>query len=355
MQQRAEWLDSEAGHFALWIATRGSSERECRYTGIGTPGRRDWLALIPKTARSASRCAMTAYPVLEVGGTHVHSSRVDTTTWRVLPDSRHRLILDSSASAKAIIATMASCTEQVCPMPGETLAVAMPGPFEYATGIGRFHDVGKFDTLAGVDVGRALMTCLAQSPSRITFVNDAEAFGLGEWVAGSARGYERVVAITLGSGVGSAFIDAGIIVSSGPSVPPDGHVHHLLIGGRPLEETVSRRAILKAYRSMAPAWAVGLDVSDVAARALHGDKAASRAFSMAFHQLGIALAPWLARFRAQLLVIGGGLTASWSLIDGPLRGGLGHANRDVSIVKSGDSDAAAAVGAVWHSSNERRQ
>jgi glucokinase len=295
---------------------------------------------------------MTGYPVLEVGGTHVQASRVDAATWRLLPDSKHRMTLDSSGSADAIIATMASCAQELYPMSSEALAVAMPGPFEYATGIGRFCDVGKFDALAGLDLGRALLARLAQPPSRIAFVNDAEAFGLGEWVAGSARGYERVVAITLGSGVGSVFLEAGNIVSSGPSVPPDGHVYHLLIGGRPLEETVSRRAIITAYRCTAPASAVGLDVSDVAVRALQGDKAASRVFSAAFHLLGVTLAPWLARFGTQLLVLGGGLTASWSLIDGPLRGGLGDLTQEVIIVKSGDSEAATAVGAAWHSRNE---
>lgn len=55
--------------------------------------------------------------------------------------------------------------------------------------------------------------------------------GLREWFAGSAGGYRRVVAITLGNGIGPAFIEAGQIVSAWPSVPPDGRVHRTGILG----------------------------------------------------------------------------------------------------------------------------
>jgi len=296
---------------------------------------------------------MSGRPVLEVGGTHVLASRVDTATWRMCPQSAHRLPLDGNGTADEILATLATCARKLGPMPSQTLAVAMPGPFDYGTGIGQFSGVGKFDALAGVDVGQGLRARLAQPPARVAFVNDAGAFGLGEWLAGAARGYQRAVAITLGTGVGSAFVAAGRIVSRGPSVPPDGHVYRLLVGGRPLEDTVSRRAIVAAYRSLAPAAAItGLDVREVAARALGGDENARRVFSEAFHQLGKALAPWLTRFGAQILVVGGGLTASWSLMEPPFRRGLGPMPGELVLVKSADPAAATAAGAAWHSRGE---
>jgi predicted NBD/HSP70 family sugar kinase len=291
---------------------------------------------------------MTSCPLLEVGGTHVQASRVDPSTWKLVPGSQHRMALDSSGSAEAIIATMASCAAELALMSAETLAVAIPGPFDYANGIGQFRDVGKFDSLAGVDVRRALLARLSPPPGRIAFLNDAEAFGLGEWLAGSARGYRRVVAITLGTGVGSVFLDGGTVVSSGPSVPPDGHVYRLLIDGRPLEESVSSRAIVLAYASRATAPGSALDAADVAAFALRGDEPAAAVFSSAFWLLGQVLAPWLDRFGAEVLVVGGGLSASWSLIDGPLRRPLGDLARQVAVVHASDSGTSAAIGAAWH-------
>jgi glucokinase len=291
---------------------------------------------------------MTSYPVLEVGGTHVLASRIDPSTWRFLPSSQRRVGLDGGGSAEEVIATLVSCADSLGLLPSETLSVAIPGPFDYANGIGRYRDVGKFDALADVDLRQALLTGLNAPPAGIAFLNDAHAFGLGEWVAGAAHGYRRVVGITLGTGIGSVFLDGGTAVSTGPSVPPDGHVHHLPISGRPLEETVSSRAIIAAYASLAPASAAGLDAGEVADRALWGDEVAIGVFSRAFCSLGGALAPWLEGFGADVLVVGGGLSASWSLIDGPLRRGLGSLALGVAVVKTSDSDLAAAVGAAWY-------
>jgi glucokinase len=291
---------------------------------------------------------MTGCPVLEVGGSHVQACRIDAAAWSVVPGSQHRLALDSGGSAAAIIATMVSCADALGLTSPETLTVAIPGPFDYANGIGMFRDVGKFDALAGVDVRMALRARLHPAPGSIRFLNDAEAFGLGEWVAGAARRYRRVVAITLGTGIGSVFLAAGKVVSSGPSVPPDGHVYRLLVAGRPLEETISSRAIVAAFRHAAPAAAAVRAAGDVADLASHGDEAATAVFSTAFCSLGQALAPWLDRFGAEILVVGGGLTAAWPLIEGPLRLGLEIPARKIAVVQSSDSGLAAATGAAWY-------
>ena len=124
-------------------------------------------------------------------------------------------------------------------------------------GDGLFRDVGKFDSLYGVDVRRGLMLRLRPSPSAVRFLNDADAFGLAS--TRSAPGHDRAVCITLGTGVGSAFLDRGRPVNSGPTVPPDGSIHLVVHDGRPIEETVSRRAIRTAYATSA-----GVASADVA-------------------------------------------------------------------------------------------
>lgn len=292
---------------------------------------------------------MTDWLALEVGGTHVQAGRVDTTSWTVRPGTRHRVSLDSNGSAAVIIAAMADCVGQVGSRAAGRLAVAMPGPFDYAAGIGRFHDVGKFDALAGVDVRAALLARLTPPPRAVAFVNDAAAFALGVWVSGPARGCQRVVAITLGTGVGSGFVDGGTVVSAGPRVPPGGSVHRLLVRGRPLEESISRRALIAVYRRLVPAAGPDIDVSDIAARASDGgDDAASLVFRESFQLLGTALGPRLARFGAEVLVVGGGISRSWPLIAGPLRAGLAAAGCAVPVVRSRDTGAATLIGAVWH-------
>jgi glucokinase len=269
-----------------------------------------------------------------------------------VPGSEYRLPLDSSGGADAIIATLVACTDALFLAPSETLAVAIPGPFNYQAGIALYEGVGKFDGLTGVDLRRTLLARLAQPPGRITFVNDAQAFALGEWLAGSARGYQRAVGITLGTGIGSAFVDNGRIVAAGPSVPPGGEVYRLVVDGRPLEESVSRRAIIAAYRHLgSSSGTAGWDVRDIAAAALKGDHVAARVFAQAFRVLGEALAPWLMLFKAQALVVGGGVSESWTLVDGPIRAGLGAAADDLVIARSANIEDASAAGAVWHASH----
>jgi glucokinase len=195
--------------------------------------------------------------------------------------------------------------------------------------------------LRGVDVGAALCRGITPSPESVSFLNDAEAFLLGEWLHGAATGYRRCAAVTLGTGVGSAFLADGEIVGSGPDVPPDGRAHRLYIDGRPLEDLVSRRAIRAAYRDAAHDRSA--DVRDIADRARGGDPVARAVIDAAMGSLGTALAPWLARFGAEVVVIGGSMSASWDLFGPPFTAQL---RQRVDIVVAQDPEHAPLLGAA---------
>ncbi|PJN36204.1 glucokinase [Streptomyces sp. CB02959] len=264
----------------------------------------------------------TPVPVLEVGGTHVTAALVDQAA-RELMGEAVREPLPAQGSAGEILGGIAAAAARIEAPPGACWGVAMPGPFDYEAGIGLFKGVGKFESLYGVDVGAELKRRLHPAPATLRFLNDADAFGIGEAVAGAAVGHARSVCITLGSGVGSAFLDQGQPVNDGPLVPPDGSVHLLSYGGRPLEETVSRRGIRAAYaRAALDDPDVVPDVRAIAELARAGDRHAWAVLDHAFRALGAVLAPWLARFEATALVVGGSIAASWDLIEGPLRAGV---------------------------------
>ena len=292
-------------------------------------------------------------PAIDVGGTHVTAALVDTARWQTVAGTRHRAPLRGDGSAAQIVGSLAAAIEPLGDIGGSVLGVSMPGPFDYDTGIGRFRGVGKFDALNGVDVGAALRTALPVRPTRIVFVNDASAFAIGEWAAGAAQGAGRVVGITLGTGVGSAFLDGGRPVRDGPAVPPDGHAYRLRTGGRALEDVISRRAIVAAYQS-ATGGRARLDVDAVARRAADGDPAARRVLDDAVSALGEALRPWLARFHAHVLVVGGGMTASWELIEPALHASLSGAKGAAGpawagrLARSADTEGSILAGAAWH-------
>ncbi|MFD7389396.1 ROK family protein [Streptomyces sp. NPDC059852] len=288
-------------------------------------------------------------PVLDIGGTHVTAALVDPSTSVALPSTMVRRHLSSDAAADDILDAIALAASALPAGHGLSWGVAMPGPFDYAAGVGRFTGIGKFESLSGVDVGAGLRERLAGRAERLCFLNDADAFAIGEYRAGAAAGHRRVVALTLGTGVGSSFLSTGRPVHTGPSVPPSGHVHHLTVHGRPLEDTVSRRGIRAHYARLraAPHDQPLLDVHDIAARAKTGDAAAAEAFRYAFDALGQALAPWIDRFEAAAVVIGGSMAQSWHLIHPALTTGLASAARsDVPVLPARQPAEAPLIGAA---------
>lgn len=263
---------------------------------------------------------MTVVPAIDIGGTHVTVAHVDLESRTVVAGRSYREPLDSHADAEEIVATLVACASRLHTGDEKKWAIALPGPFDYGNGVGQYKDVGKFDALNGYDLRAALSKHLGQ----VSFHNDAHAFLLGEWWAGAARGHRRAVGITLGTGVGSCFLRDGRIQLHGDGVPPEGRVDRLRYDGRPLEESVSRQAIRRAYK-----WAVGgpsaPDVREIAQRARQGDLAAIGVFTQTFLTLGRALSPYLAEFDPTVLVVGGSIAAAWDLIAEPLRAGLADA------------------------------
>ena len=269
----------------------------------------------------------TVVSVMDIGGTHVTAANVDLESRAILPGQQCLAQLDSDGTADEIISTLVDCASHLPPPGTGRWAVALPGPFDYEHGIGRYEGVGKFDALRGVDLRGALTRALSGAAEStipaISFHNDAEAFGVGEWWTGAARGHRSVVAVTLGTGVGSCFLRDGHAVRQGPGIPPDGRVDLLRYAGKPLEETVSRRAIRRAYAQAASdSSASVLDVREIAQRARQRDRVALRVLTQTFRALGTVLGPWIAAFEPTVLVVGGSIALAWDLIAEPLHAGL---------------------------------
>jgi glucokinase len=283
---------------------------------------------------------MRPVAALEVGGTHVTGAVLDLDSGEYLrgPGRRH---VDSHADSDEILATFVRAGRDLNADPGLHWGVAMPDPFDYRRGIGRFHDVGKYESLDGVDV-RAPLAASLPEPASITFINDADAFTRGEAHRGAGRGRRRCVGLTLGTGIGSGWVVDGVPLSSGPGVPKDGRAHHLLVGGRPLEDVMSRRAIRGAYA--AASGDADADVREIAERARTGEQAAIDVLRTALKALGEALGPCLRGFGADLVVVGGSMAGSWDLFEPWVRSGLGAQQPPIRL--SADAERAGLIGAA---------
>ncbi len=208
----------------------------------------------------------------------------------------------------------------------------------------------KLDGLHGVEL-RAELRAAAALPdaAAIRFLNDAEAFLLGEWWAGAARGHARAVGITLGTGLGSAFIDDGEIVRTGARVPPGGELYSRPFRGAPVEETISRAALLARYGCSEGV----VDVEQIAQRALAGEPAARRVFLDLGSALGEFLTPWLRAFSPTCLVVGGSIARSWPLFEASLQAELDELPELRAVCVADQLDDAALLGAAYSAAARR--
>jgi glucokinase len=294
-------------------------------------------------------------PAIEVGGTHFSVALIDVDARHLVRSSRRDSPLDANADAHVLLDQIALSVNAIDAPLDEVLSIAVPGPFDYGRGIGRYQGIGKFESLEGVDVGAELRARLTHPERPMVFLNDAEAFLLGESSSGAVAGHERAVALTIGTGIGSAFLVHGSIVRSGPGVPLDGAVHNLSFHGAPLEEVVSRRCIRDAYLSLRPG-TESFDVLDIAIVARNGDDEARSVFDSIFTTLGEAIATCVSEFAATVLVVGGGISRSWDLVAPPLHEGLmsGGANVTLDVKPAAHLDESALVGAALFATSADR-
>ncbi|MDQ2750101.1 MAG: ROK family protein [Pseudonocardiales bacterium] len=281
-------------------------------------------------------------PVLDVGGSHVSAALVDVSAG-TLVGRAHRRDIDGAASSAEILDALVGAAAAVAAPQRATWGVAMPDPFDYAQGIALFDGVGKFESMRGMDLRDALTRRLPGPAAGVVFLNDADAFVLGEWAYGAAAGHRRCLGLTLGTGVGTGWLVDGQIVSSGPGIPRDGRAHRLEIAGAPLEETVSSRAIRRAYLSASGGVA---DVREIAAAARRGEIAARGVLEHAMRALGGALGPCLRDFASDVVVVGGSMSASWDLFGPWFREGLAGDVAPPPIVVAADQHHAPLLGAA---------
>ena len=277
---------------------------------------------------------------LDIGGTHVSAGRVEVASATV--EERLRLPFPEEAERDELVEQIVGAAAAVANGAVSRIGVAVPGPFDYDRGVSLLDH--KLLPLHGVDLGRELREAFAPVLATLAFVNDADAFLLGEWWAGAARGHRRAVGITLGTGLGSAFLADGQIVDTGPDVPPEGSLHLVSYRGAGVEETISRQALVAAYGDPR------LDVSDVATLARRGDHRARDGFEAFATALGEVLAPWLVSFDATCVVVGGSIARAWDLLAPGLRVALAVVEPPPAIVCSTRIDEAALLGAAWHAS-----
>ena len=221
------------------------------------------------------------------------------------------------------------------------VSIAMPGPFDYERGVSWMQH--KLPYLYGFDLRQALAARLGMADSQVRFLNDAAAYLLGEIAAGSAHGVCRVVGITLGTGIGSAFAVDGHVVREGTGVPPGGEIWNVPYQGGIVEDQISTRAIRQSYQLRT---GEDREVAAIAASAAQ-DPIAAEVFSDFGRTLGIALRTVLAAFGPQVIVLGGGISRSAQLFLPAAQAELESPRVELRVSLLGEIAPLVGAGAAW--------
>lgn len=282
---------------------------------------------------------------VDVGGSHLCSAVIDLTAG-TLCTAPITTPVDSHAGALEIVSAWASNVRSTMEsFGGEIWAVgfAFPGPFDYERGISLIKGVSKYESVFGLKVRESMLPLLPAGNPEMRFVNDASAFALGEALCGAAREDDRVVAITLGTGVGSGFVAGGKLVTDSPEVPANGWVYCLPFENGIVDDAFSTRWIVNRYRELTGETVSG--AKDVADR-FNDNLPAKQVFREYGSRLGEFLAPVLVRFRSSSVVLGGNISRAFPLFSAELGEALEARGITAKVRTSLLMDNAAMIGAA---------
>ncbi|MCZ4245454.1 ROK family protein [Pedobacter punctiformis] len=146
---------------------------------------------------------------VDIGGSHITAAVLNMEDRSLLGNSYTRTWIDSHGKPEQIIQSWTNTINLACQKTGlkvEKFGIAMPGPFDYDQGISYIAGNDKYEAFYGLNVKNMLAGALNILPDDILMKNDASCFLAGEVFAGAAKGYENVIGITLGTGLGSAVL-----------------------------------------------------------------------------------------------------------------------------------------------------
>jgi len=258
---------------------------------------------------------------VDLGGTKVEGAIVDTAQtgrarWRV------RVPTESQRGYDHILGQTRKLIEQLeaasgLPRP-DVIGFGTPGTVEPATGTMKNCNTVCLN-------GRPLSADLSATLGvTVKVANDANCLALAEATLGAARGKGVVVALILGTGVGSGIVVHGRVLEGLHGIagewghnPLCGEAAPCYCGRRGCVETViSGPALERFYRAQT---GEAVPLPDIAARAAGGEVAARATLERLRDKFGEAIAAVINILDPDAIVIGGGVGNVAALYDGETR------------------------------------
>lgn len=250
---------------------------------------------------------------VDVGGSHVCSAIIDIETGTIVGEPFVTDVAHTEPADVLFAAWADNLTRclAAAPEPVTRIGMDFPGPFDYKNGISQMDH--KMPHIKGLSVADELRKRMPNSENlEFRFVNDANAFALGEAYFGGAKDADRVIVLAIGTGLGSGFIADHQIVEEGDTVPPEGEVWNLPYGDDIADALFSTRGVIGRYEKLTGETLPG--AKEVAMR-FDTDPAARQTFESFGWELADFTAPLIQKFLCKDILIGGNIARSLHLFE----------------------------------------
>ncbi len=275
---------------------------------------------------------------VDIGGRHISSAAINNDDIKVIQGTYFSGPVDSKASKEIILEKWAAIinltieaiqgTSGFDSDKGIGIAFSMPGPFQYQTGIAMFEGNDKYESLYNVSISDSLLKYLSTQNVKFRFLNDASCFGVGgSLIQETSLGNKKIIAITLGTGFGAAFLDNKLPVTQGDNIPNNGCLWDKKFKDDIADNYFSTRWFLNEYENLTGIRLNG-GVKEIARLQ---NSFTEKIFNDFAYNLSEFLTPFIDAFDADLVVIGGNIAKNYSLFLSQLTEYLKNNNVQVPI------------------------
>jgi glucokinase len=196
----------------------------------------------------------------------------------------------------------------------EAAGIGAPGPTDPRHGV-----LVNPPNLAGWPAGLPLGPLLTEAlGAPVHLENDANLAAVAEFRRGAGRGTSDMAYVTWSTGIGSGLISGGRLHTGAHGTA--GEIGHMVLDPEGPLCLCGMRGCTEAYASgNSIGIRAGRPAAEVFADARAGDPEAVATVREAAHMVGIALLNLVNIFDPELIVLGGGITDSWELVEGWLQ------------------------------------
>lgn len=252
----------------------------------------------------------TAYLLMDVGGTEIKCGISDGAGRMLVQE---KFPADAKAGQEEILSHFAQIIEALVKMAGNCavggVGMAFPGPFDYVNGISLMRGLDKYDSIYGVPIAEEIQRRVPVVRNvKFKFLHDVEAFAVGVSRFGLCSSKNKIFCLCIGTGAGSAFVQAGRAIKSGKGVPENGWIYNTPFKETIIDDYVSVRGLKAASQRILGEMLDGKQLYDLC---VSGDAAAMKVYESFGCDIAAAAEPFIKCFCPDALVLGGQISGSF--------------------------------------------